>query len=161
MKWFLLVMFLLYFFRDVINDDWAIDAATETIEKLLDIEKTSLHPKEIIVNIKEELHEHENNADTVNVEEDEAAKDELEVAIDAEAASLELEFSPREGSLEERDYIDIDTLNLSQPTINTVQLENSTDLDKATDAEIDELSPTSSMIMVGQNSEETKSKSDE
>ncbi|XP_057422978.1 exocyst complex component EXO84B-like isoform X2 [Lotus japonicus] len=147
-------------FKDVVNDDWAIDAATETIQKLLDIEKTSLHPKETIVDIKEDLHEHENN-DAVNVEEDEVAKDELEVGIDAEAASLELEFSPSEDSLKERDYIDIDTLNLSQPTINTVQLENITDLDKAGDAEIDVLSPTSSMNEVGQNSEEIKSKSDE
>ncbi|XP_061367495.1 exocyst complex component EXO84B-like [Gastrolobium bilobum] len=47
-------------FKDVDNDDWAIDAATKTIQKLLEIEKTSLHPKEPVVTIQEELHEYEN-----------------------------------------------------------------------------------------------------
>ncbi|KAJ1397857.1 Exocyst component Exo84, C-terminal [Sesbania bispinosa] len=167
-------------FKDVDNDDWAIDAATKTIQKLLEIEKTSLHPKEPVVTIKEELHEQENQinqsacecnfseedmnssdniVDAVDVKEAEVAQDESE-AIDAETTSLDIAFSPVEGSSEKRDYVDTDTSNLRKPTINTMQLEN-TDFEKAVDAENDELTPTSSMGEVGQNSEETKSKSDE
>jgi hypothetical protein len=47
-------------FKDADSDDWAIDVATKTIQKLLEIEKTSLHPKESIVTIKDELQEHGN-----------------------------------------------------------------------------------------------------
>lgn len=36
-------------FRDADSDDWAIDIATKTIQKLLEIEKTKLHPKKSIV----------------------------------------------------------------------------------------------------------------
>nr|XP_029146491.1 exocyst complex component EXO84C-like [Arachis hypogaea] len=90
-------------FKDADNDGWAIDAATKTIQKLLEIEKTTMQPKESVVNNEEgELHESQsnqsaylseegdlsssennnnNNIDALD-EEDEVEKDDLEVAID-------------------------------------------------------------------------------
>ncbi|RZB85584.1 Exocyst complex component EXO84A [Glycine soja] len=173
-------------FKDVDDDDWAIDAATKTIQKLLEFEKTSLHPKEPAVTIKEESHEHEsqinqlayesnfseeddisssenNVVDTsLDAEKDEVAKHELEVAIDAKMASLDTVFSPGEGSLVERDYyVDSNTSNLIPTSIITFQLEDA-DFEEAADTKNDELTPTSSVGEVGLNSEEeTKSKSDE
>ncbi|KAL5149137.1 Exocyst complex component EXO84A [Glycine soja] len=168
-------------FKDVDDDYWAIDAATKTIQKLLEIEKTSLHPKEPVVTIKEESHEHENQINqsayecnfskendisssennVVKHELDEVAKHELEVAIDAKMASLDTVFSPGEGSLVKRDYVDTDSSNLRPPSIMTLQLEDA-DFVEATDTKNDELTPTSSVGEVGLNSEEeTKSNSDE
>lgn len=175
-----------FLYRDVDDDDWAIDAATKTIQKLLEFEKTSLHPKEPAVTIKEESHEHEsqinqlayesnfseeddisssenNVVDTsLDAEKDEVAKHELEVAIDAKMASLDTVFSPGEGSLVERDYyVDSNTSNLIPTSIITLQLEDA-DFEEAADTKNDELTPTSSVGEVGLNSEEeTKSKSDE
>ncbi|TKY52764.1 Exocyst complex component EXO84B [Spatholobus suberectus] len=169
-------------FKDVDDDDWAIDAATKTIQMLLEIEKTSLHPKEPVVTIKEESHEHENqinqsaygcnfseeddinssesNVDTLDADKDEVAKHESEVATDGKRDSPDIGFSPGEGSLVKRDYVDRDTSNLRPPSIMTLQLEN-TDFEEATDTKNDELAPTFCVGEAGQNSEETKSKSDE
>jgi len=146
-------------FRDADSDDWAIDIATKTIQKLLEIEKTSLHPKESIVTIKdkEELHEHENqikqsayecnsseigdkNSLEDNVDEEEH---ESEVAFEAETDSSTI--SPREGSLEERDYVDIDD----------------DDFEKAADAGNNELTLTPSSGVEGKSSDQTESKSEE
>lgn len=170
-----------FLYRDVDDDYWAIDAATKTIQKLLEIEKTSLHPKEPAVTIKEESHEHESQINqlayesnfseeddisssennVVKHELDEVAKHELEVAIDAKMASLDTVFSPGEGSLVKRDYVDTDSSNLRPPSIMTLQLEDA-DFVEATDTKNDELTPTSSVGEVGLNSEEeTKSNSDE
>ncbi|MED6207403.1 hypothetical protein PIB30_035504 [Stylosanthes scabra] len=94
-------------FKDADNDGWAIDVATKTIQKLLEIEKrTSMQPKESVVNNEEEeSHEiqsnqsaylseqdddfsssennnnNNNNIDALDSKEDEVEKDELEVAI--------------------------------------------------------------------------------
>ncbi|RDX79924.1 Exocyst complex component EXO84A, partial [Mucuna pruriens] len=133
-------------FKDVDDDDWAIDAATKTIQKLLENEKTSLQqPKEPVVSITEESHEHHNqiNQSAYGSEEDDINssenKHESEVAIDAKTASLDTVSSPDEGSLDKRDYVETDTSNLRPPSIMTLQLED-------TDFE---------------DSEETKSKLDE
>jgi hypothetical protein len=153
-------------YRDADSDDWAIDVATKTIQKLLEIEKTSLHPKESIVTIKDELQEHGNQmnqsayeynfseVDDRNSLEDkvESEEHESEVAIDADAETDSSTFSPREeGSLEERDYVDTDSVNMRQLSISYVQLEN-TDFEKEADAENDELTPAPSLSVTGQNS---------
>ncbi|GAU36795.1 hypothetical protein TSUD_395030 [Trifolium subterraneum] len=153
-------------FKDAESDDWAVDVATKTIQKLLEIEKTSLHSKESIVTIKDELQENENqmnqSADEYNfseVDDRNSLEDKVdsedhgsEVAIDAETDSST--FSP-EGSLEERDYVDTDSVNMRQLSINYVQLEN-TDFEKEADAENDELTPAPSMGMTGQNSDQAE-----
>ncbi|KAL2323407.1 hypothetical protein Fmac_027786 [Flemingia macrophylla] len=132
-------------FKDVDDDDWAIDAATKTIQRLLEIEKTSLHQKK-------ESHEHDNQinqsahrcdfseeddknssynnvVDTVDSEKHEVTKHDLKVAIDAKTDSV--------GELENIDF------------------------EEATDTKNDELSPTSSVGELEQNSEETEPKTDE
>ncbi|XP_022641163.1 exocyst complex component EXO84B-like isoform X2 [Vigna radiata var. radiata] len=111
-------------FKDVDEDDWAIDAATKTIQKLLEIEKASLQPEEHLVAITEESHEHENqikqsaygsdfpeevesnssenNLDAVvDAERDEVAKHETEVTVDAKTSSPDIVFSPEEGIITE------------------------------------------------------------
>lgn len=146
----------MFHFRDVDNDGWAIDATTQTIQMLLEIEKTNFSPKE-----------HENpsahagdfsrgddissSENDIDVEEDEVAEDQSEIATDSETVSLNIEESL--GHTErKRDFVDEST---------EVQSENA-ESEKETDAEHDELlSPTSSMGGVRENSKETKSKSDE
>ncbi|KAK7267434.1 hypothetical protein RIF29_20108 [Crotalaria pallida] len=87
-------------FKDVDNDEWAIDAATKTIQKLLELEKASLQPKEPVVTVDEELRENQVNqsaharkfseeeyissAENVDADEAEATKDELKVGFDAQ-----------------------------------------------------------------------------
>ncbi|XP_058759137.1 exocyst complex component EXO84B-like [Vicia villosa] len=158
-------------FKDADSDDWAIDVATKTIQNLLEIEETSLHPKEPIHTMKDELHEHEDQikqstyecnfseVDDKNSLEDKVESDEheSEVAIDAET-DYSSTFSSREGSLAERDCVDIDKVNMRQLSISYVQLEN-TDVEKITDAGNDELTLMPSLGVVGQNSEQTDSKS--
>lgn len=136
-------MFSCYFvFRGADSDDWAIDVATKTIQKLLEVEKKSLHPKEPVITIKEEepLHGHEiqinqsayecnfSEEDDINSSKNNIDAEEehvSDVAIDAEA------FSPGgEGSLVERDYADTNTLNLRQLSFSNMQLENA-DFEKA------------------------------
>jgi hypothetical protein len=82
----------------------------------------------------------------------ESEEHESEVAIDADAETDSSTFSPREeGSLEERDYVDTDSVNMRQLSISYVQLEN-TDFEKEADAENDELTPAPSLGVTGQNS---------
>ncbi|XP_027362971.1 exocyst complex component EXO84B-like [Abrus precatorius] len=153
-------------FKDVDDDDWAIDAATKTIQKLLEIEKTSLHPKELVATIKEESHEHENhidqsahgcniseeddinsledNKDTMDAGKDEVPNDESEAATDAKTASPNIVFIHGEGSPLKKDYVDSDILNLTQPVSMNLQIQN-TDFEKVTYSKDDELAPTSSM----------------
>ncbi|MCI20250.1 exocyst complex component EXO84B-like [Trifolium medium] len=64
-------------------------------------------------------------------------------------------FSPREGSLEERDYVDTDSVNMRQLSISYVQFEN-TDFEKEADAENDELTPAPSLGVTGQNSDQAE-----
>lgn len=158
-------------FRDADSDDWAIDVATETIQNLLEIEKTSLHPKESRVTIKDDLHEHEDQTkestyecnfsevdDKTYLEDNvDSEEHESEVAIDAETDSST--FSSREGSLAERDCVDIDNVNMRQLSISYVQLEN-TDFEKVTDAGNDELSLTPSLGIAGQNSDNQTQRTD-
>ncbi|XP_017414031.2 exocyst complex component EXO84B-like [Vigna angularis] len=111
-------------FKDADEDDWVIDAATKTIQKLLEIEKASLQPEEHLVAITEESHEHENqikqsaygsdfseevesnssenNLDAVvDAGRDEIAKHETEVTVDAKTSSPDIVFSPEEGIITE------------------------------------------------------------
>ncbi|KAK7393371.1 hypothetical protein VNO78_21924 [Psophocarpus tetragonolobus] len=166
-------------FKDVDDDDWAIDAATKTIQKLLEIEKTSLHPKEPVVTIKEESREHENQinqsaygcnfseeddtnfsennqVDTLDAEKN-VVKQELEVA---KMASLDIVSSTGEGPLMKRDYIDTDASNIRPPSLMTLQLED-IGVKEPTDTKHNEFTPTSSEGEVEVNCEETKSNSDE
>jgi len=117
------MVFWCSFFSDV-DDDWAIDAATKTIQKLLEIEKASLHAEEAVVAIPEESHEHENqinqssyvsdfseeddtnssenNVDAVvDAEKDEVAKHATEVTVVEKTASPDIAFSPEEGTIAE------------------------------------------------------------
>lgn len=152
-------------FKDADSDDWAIDIATKTIQKLLEIEKTNLHRNESIVTIKDKEELHECNSSEIgdknsledNVDEEEH---ESEAAFDAETDSST--FSPREGSLEERDYVDIDDddLTMRQLSNSYMQLEN-TDFEKAADAGNYELTLTPSSGVEGQSSDQTESKSEE
>ncbi|KAI5395253.1 exocyst complex component EXO84B [Lathyrus oleraceus] len=158
-------------FKDADSDDWAIDVATGTIQNLLEIEKTSLHPKESRVTIKDDLHEHEDQTkestyecnfsevdDKTYLEDNvDSEEHESEVAIDAETDSST--FSSREGSLAERDCVDIDNVNMRQLSISYVQLEN-TDFEKVTDAGNDELSLTPSLGIAGQNSDNQTQRTD-
>ncbi|XP_029125367.1 exocyst complex component EXO84B-like [Cajanus cajan] len=153
-------------FKDVDNDDWAIDVATKTIQKLLEIEKTSLHPKKPVVTIKEESQEHENLinqstyerdfseeddinssennvGDTLVAEKNEVAKHEPQIDIDAKTTSQDIVSSPGEGSMN-KDYVDTNTLNLRPPSTVTLQIENN-DFEEATDTKNDELATTSSL----------------
>ncbi|CAJ1968214.1 unnamed protein product [Sphenostylis stenocarpa] len=165
-------------FKDVDDDDWAIDAATKTIQKLLEIENASFHPEEPVVAITEESHEHEdqiiqsahgtdfsleddrnssqNNVDALDAERDEVAKHEPEVYVDAEAASPDIVFSPEEGSLL-KDVCADSTETSNSPSISTLQFENT---EETTDTK-NELALTSSLREKLLNSKETKSKSDE
>ncbi|XP_027189164.1 exocyst complex component EXO84B-like isoform X3 [Cicer arietinum] len=153
-------------FKDVDSDDWAIDVASETIQKLLEIEKTSLHPNESIVAMKEELHEHQNyecnfsEVDDINCLEDKVDLEEhgSEIAVVAETDSTT--FSIGEGSLADRDYVDIDNVNMRQHSMSYMQLEN-TDFEKTTDVGNDELTPIHFLGEVVQNSDQTESKSEE
>ncbi|QCE06737.1 Exocyst component Exo84 [Vigna unguiculata] len=107
-------------FKDVDEDDWAIDIATKTIQKLLEIEKASLQPEEHLVGITEESHEHENqikqsaygsdfseevdtnsSENNLDAERDEVAKHETEVTFDSKTASPDIVFSPEEGIITE------------------------------------------------------------
>lgn len=146
----------------------------------MEIEKTSLHPKEPVVTIKEESHEYENQidqsayeedhqnssenniVDTFDAEKDEVAEHELKVAIDAKTASSALISSPVEGSSVKRDYVDTDASNMTLPSIMALQLED-TDIEETANIKNDELAPTSSVgeTQAAPNSEKTKSKSDE
>jgi len=109
-----------FFYRDVDEDDWAIDIATKTIQKLLEIEKASLQPEEHLVGITEESHEHENqikqsaygsdfseevdtnsSENNLDAERDEVAKHETEVTFDSKTASPDIVFSPEEGIITE------------------------------------------------------------
>ncbi|XP_028765490.1 uncharacterized protein LOC114723476 [Neltuma alba] len=135
-------------FRDVDNDGWTIDAATWTIQMLLEIEKTNFPHKEHVVTLEEALHEADRSAHTgafsqeedsyssendVDTEEDEIGKDVSEIAIDSETVSPNMEESL--GLVErERDFVDKNT---------RTELEN-TEYEKETDAEHDGiLSPAS------------------
>ncbi|CAI8602797.1 unnamed protein product [Vicia faba] len=158
-------------FKDADSDDWAIDVATRTIQNLLEIEETSLHPKESIHTIKDELHEHGDQIkqftyeynfsevdDKISLEDKvDSEEHESEVAIHAETDSST--FSSREGSLAERDYVDIDDVNMRQLSIRHVQFEN-TDFEKVTYAGNDGLTLMPSLDVVGQSSDQTESKSE-
>ncbi|KAI4349358.1 hypothetical protein L6164_009953 [Bauhinia variegata] len=168
-------------FRVVNEDEWAIKAATETIQKLLDIEKTIFLAEEpVIIEVlrenqfanrvdfnEDDISSSENGLDP---EEAEVAKYESEVDTAAETVLLNVESSPQEEPLEllqrKGDYVDESTSSLRQ---STTQSEKSESADEA-GAELDKLqivdncdllAPKSSMDELGENPKATKSKSDE
>lgn len=69
---------LLLFFSDVDNDEWAIDAATETIQMLLKIEKTYLSPKNSVVALEEASHENQSMKDELSSSENGKDAEEVE-----------------------------------------------------------------------------------
>ncbi|XP_054804304.1 exocyst complex component EXO84B-like [Prosopis cineraria] len=89
-------------FKDVDDDGWTIDASTQTIEMLLEIEKTKLLPKEHAVAIEEALDEDGRSAQAgigvisqeddsrssgngIFAEEDDVTEDESEIVTDSES----------------------------------------------------------------------------
>ncbi|KAI9122152.1 hypothetical protein K1719_006841 [Acacia pycnantha] len=108
-------------FRDVDNDEWAIDAATQTIQMLLEIEKTKFPPKEHVVTLEEA--DHPSHAGVFSQEDDScsskngivAEEDESEVAIDSETVSLNIE-GPLGLVERKRDFVDKNTRTELQNT---------------------------------------------
>ncbi|KAF7818461.1 exocyst complex component EXO84B-like isoform X2 [Senna tora] len=114
-------------FRDADKDGWAIDIASTTIRKLLEIENLSTIAGKN--SQKDDISSSQNGTDAEEVV---IEKDETEDAIEAE------EFNPQEGSLDlleyKKDYVEKGTQNITQTII---QLEN-TEFVNAAAAEHDE-----------------------
>ncbi|KAL4393821.1 hypothetical protein HN51_021794 [Arachis hypogaea] len=122
-------------FKDADNDGWAIDAATKTIQKLLEIEKTTtMQPKESVVNNEEEgeLHESQSNQSAYLSEEGDLSSSENNNNNNIDA----LDFD-EEDELE----VAIDTNTLTEHSVSTMQS-----------------APTIAIDEKGQNSDEIKSK---
>ncbi|KAI4301060.1 hypothetical protein L6164_034377 [Bauhinia variegata] len=154
-------------YRDVNDDGWAIKAATETIQKLLDIEKTTFLAEKPVIIVEEESRENQvAYAGDLNEEEAEVSKDESEVDMDTETGPLDIEASPQEepfGRLQMKvDYVGESTSNLRQSTTQSEKSESGEELDKLQIVDkCNLLVPTSSLDELGENPEGTESKSKE
>ncbi|KAK7277487.1 hypothetical protein RJT34_22500 [Clitoria ternatea] len=135
-------------FKDVDDDDWAVDAATKAIQWLLEIEKTSLHLNEPVFVIREESHENENQIhrsacgsdkikeDDINslennsyssyVEKYEIATHEPKVPTDAEMTTIDTEIIYGGESLDKKEYVDTDNSNFGPSSSMNFKSENAT-----------------------------------